>query len=270
MNELVKIVIPVFKANLTVNELNSLRQCCKILSNYPFALVAPENLEIAVYENEFLSFGNKYEIQRFPNIFFQNIAEYNRLMLSRIFYERFQLYEYILVYQLDAYVFRDELANWCLREYDFIGAPLIGKYEDKSFSTEMRVGNGGFSLRNVKTYIRYFDSKKNVFSARQIAEIIGLKNKLYTRWLVWILMMCGWRNKPKSVAVRWKYNEDDFWSGLLDKSQFCLKKPTPGEALEFAFERFPKECYQITGKLPFGCHAWEKYEYEIFWKHYIP
>lgn len=43
----------------------------------------------------------------------------------------------------------------------------------------------------------------------------------------------------------------------------------PKEALEFAFERFPSEMYKITGKLPFGCHAWEKYEYESFWKKFI-
>jgi hypothetical protein len=25
----------------------------------------------------------------------------------------------------------------------------------------------------------------------------------------------------------------------------------------------------VTQHLPFGCHAWKKYEYESFWKQYI-
>ena len=35
------------------------------------------------------------------------------------------------------------------------------------------------------------------------------------------------------------------------------------------FERFPKELYEITKQIPFGCHAWKKYQFEEFWKQYI-
>jgi hypothetical protein len=54
-------------------------------------------------------------------------------MLSIDFYKRFRDYKFILIYQLDAYVFRDELEYWCEQDYDFIGAPLIenGKGSDK-------------------------------------------------------------------------------------------------------------------------------------------
>ena len=270
MKDLVTIVIPVFKTHLTANELRSLSQCCRVLFNHPITLVAPDDLEVGEYEAEFLSFGCNYKVLRFRNDYFRNIAGYNRLLLSQVFYTEFQSYMYMLLYQLDAFVFSDELAYWCGKGYDYIGAPLIGKYEDTIFSNQMRVGNGGFSLRRVDAFMNYFDSKKNVFTARQIVKKYGLRNKLYKWWLVWILMYCGWRNKPQSVANRWKYNEDDFWSGLLDRSRFSLNKPTPIEAMEFSFERFPKEIYELTGKLPFGCHAWEKYDYDIFWKKYIP
>ena len=82
-------------------------------------------------------------------------------------------------------------------------------------------------------------------------------------------MMLGWHNKPKSVAAHWKYNEDDFWSDLLNNSRYKLEKPSPQEALRFAFERFPKDLFEITKELPFGCHAWKKYQYDEFWRKWI-
>lgn len=269
MRDDISIVIPVFKSELTENEKKSLIQCCKVFYQKYFTLVVPENLEVGLYENIFVSNGCNYIIQRFNNHFFNSIAGYNRLLLSREFYQRFHTFEYILIYQLDAYVFSDELTYWCKKGYDYIGAPLIGKFEDTEFSIEMRVGNGGFSLRKVKTYIEFFESGKNVFTPKQIAGLINIKKKPYTRWLVWLLMIMGWRNKPITCAKHWKYNEDDFWSGYMDRSNYALTKPTPSKALRFAFERFPKECYKITGKLPFGCHAWEKYQYEEFWIDFI-
>ena len=134
----------------------------------------------------------------------------------------------------------------------------------------MRVGNGGFSLRNVQTVLLFFKSKKNVFSPSQAARIISLWRKPQTRFFVWILMMFGWRNKPLSISAGWRYNEDGFWSGLLDNSRFALKKPNPEEALSFSFERFPSFLFRLNdNKLPFGCHAWRKYQYEEFWATFI-
>ena len=31
----------------------------------------------------------------------------------------------MLIYQLDAYVFKDELLNWANKGYDYIGAPWL-------------------------------------------------------------------------------------------------------------------------------------------------
>lgn len=269
MNDTVAIVIPVYKTVLNINERKSIHSCCKVLKNYEFLLIAPEGLNTTTYEEEFKINKINYQIILFDQHYFCDISKYNKLLLSKNFYEHFIKYEYILIYQLDAYVFRDELKNWCEFNFDFIGAPLIGKCDDTTFSTNMRVGNGGLSLRKVKTFLQYFDSKKNVFNVKQIIQLIQLWKKPYTRIFVLLLMLMGWRNKPLSVAKNWKYNEDDFWTGLLDNSNYALKKPSPNKALEFSFERFPKECFQLIGKLPFGCHGWEKYQYKEFWINYI-
>ena len=82
-------------------------------------------------------------------------------MLSPEFYRRFSDTDYILVCQLDAYIFRDELLSWCKKEYDYIGAPwsapalyrmpilrLWRRYFHSRRRTEkdFKVGNGGLSI----------------------------------------------------------------------------------------------------------------------------
>ena len=269
--KLVSVVIPIYKKELNDFEYTSLRQCCKLLKHYSLVLVCPDNLDTSNYEKVFNAFELETIKERFSDDFFTGIAAYNRLLLSKEFYQRFINSTYILIYQLDAYVFRDELKMWCEKSYDYIGAPLVGLYEEKVYHSAMslRVGNGGFSLRRVQTYLDFFNADKNVFNVKQIVKRISFWKKPYTRIFVLIFMFFGWRNKPKSLALRWKYNEDDFWSGLLENSQYKLNKPNPDEALAFAFERFPSAMYQHTKHLPFGCHAWEKYEYDEFWVEYI-
>lgn len=269
MKNLVSILIPAYKTSLSESELISLHQCCQVFSSYPLQLVVPVDLDISEYDTEFRLFNINYLIQRFPNEYFIGIQGYNRLMLSRKFYERFQSYEYILIYQLDAYVFRDELSVWCSKGFDFIGAPLVEYYTDTEFSTHMRVGNGGFSLRKTSTFIHAFDFNKNILSAKEIINRYAVFKKPLTRLVLLFLMILGYRNKLNYFAENWKFNEDDFWSGFLDGTNYPLSKPTADEALEFSFERFPQDAYDFIHKLPFGCHAWEKYEFDKFWKTYI-
>jgi hypothetical protein len=83
-------------------------------------LVQPEGLE-----NDYIT--KKYSnisVESFPKRYFENIEGYNELLLSASFYERFLDTKYILIYQLDAFVFKDELQEWCDKGYDYI-APWI-------------------------------------------------------------------------------------------------------------------------------------------------
>lgn len=267
----VAVLIPVYHTNPDWMEQISLGRMFQELRDYPLILVCPEDLEVDAYYGSMAeSYGVKLLIERFESHFFVSVSGYNRLLLSEVFYQRFIDYEYVLISQTDAYVFRDELSMWCGKGYDFVGAPLFGQFTDVEFRPDQaRVGNGGLSLRRVQAYLDFFQGKKHVFRTNDIAELISFQKKPYSRLLVWLLMAMGWRNRPRSVARRWKYNEDDFWSGLLDNSNYALKKPSVQEAMLFSFERFPSECFAMTGKLPFGCHAWRKYQFEEFWKEKI-
>ena len=43
-------------------------------------------------------------------------------------YSRFEKYEYMLIYQLDAFVFSDRLMEFVEAGYDYIGAPLNNRH----------------------------------------------------------------------------------------------------------------------------------------------
>ncbi|MEG1949440.1 MAG: DUF5672 family protein [Odoribacter sp.] len=246
MDESVKIIIPVYKPELGLTEYISLSRCQKVLGRYTIVLVKPRSLDISgILE----LCGNNFEIEEFDDCFFDGVAGYNRLMLNTGFYERFSDVEYILIYQLDAYVFRDELETWCKKGYDYIGAPWLRKekyhrwyyalywgikrdlyhiFGIRSFhDTFDRVGNGGFSLRKVDSHIKITQEMPN-----EIGEYIR-------------------KNSNK------RFNEDSFWAIEVPPKYSNFKIPEWREALKFAFDVQVKECFHYNGNnLPFGIHGW--------------
>jgi len=221
--EEVTIVIPIYKETLTPQERGSLLQCNNILSRYNKCIVAPEDLDLSNHR----SILDNVNVKRFPKYYFSSIDAYSELCLSEFFYTQFSGYQYMLIYQLDCWVFRDELIEWCNKGYDYIGAPWfdIGKkgfWGTFSLRPLMlnKVGNGGFSLRKVETMISV--SKPLI--------------RLFKKWR---------KNEDFYIAIL---------SSLFDRK---FKKPPVQEAVSFAFETLPEKCYELNNnQLPFGCHAW--------------
>ena len=63
------------------------------------------------------------------------------------------------MYHLDALVFSDQLAEWCDTDLDYIGPPWIN-CEDSPWVTRPRVGNGGFALMKVASFLEVFRSRR--------------------------------------------------------------------------------------------------------------
>lgn len=220
----VGVVIPYYHCDLKETEKISLEQCMKILRKYPIIFVVPDDM-------------NETDYPAIPNVLFEvvpkewllSVVSYNQMMLRKEFYERFEEYKYILIYQLDAFVFSDRLMEMCQYGYDYIGAPWLEGfyYYVTAKRCIWRVGNGGFSLRNVRSVLK--------------------------------LLKMGEQKD-------FKLNEDIFYA-ISDSRDFRV---APLEiALKFSFEQQVEKCYQQNhSKLPFGCHAWERYNLE-FWKPYI-
>jgi hypothetical protein len=236
--------VPVYKTVPDESEAFSLKQCIHILDKYDIILVLPYDLDLKYYTN---ILHNKARVERFEAKYFEGIQGYNQLVMSEMFYRRFKQYKYMLLYQLDAYIFNDDLSYWCKKGYDYVAPPWMDKsFVERYWTSNSRigkwlkqlgvipnsVGNGGFSLRKIKTCLL-------------ITRLFEVKTK------------------------KWDSNEDIFWSLYVPYYFPFFKIPRQSEALRFAFETEPAKCYEMTGnKLPMGCHAWEKHD-PGFWKQFI-
>lgn len=251
---MVNVVIPIYKSYPSKNDQISITQCCKVLGTHSITLIKPYSLNPAPY----LSTSVQFNVEPFDDAFFQDVRGYNRLMLSDEFYKRFLHKKYILIYQLDAFVFKDELNSWCNKGYDYVGAPWLdlvnpGKklsekiqfaklaLEEYKHNTKQpgsilptdiqfynRVGNGGFSLRNVEKFYTICEERK---------EEIAYYNQ---------------------NSEHHYFNEDVFWSLEVNRKSEILKIPDYKTALRFSFEQQPAcALKKMKGELPFGCHAWD-------------
>ena len=242
----VAVIIPVYKDILSADEVLSLRQCVTVLNKYKIIFVGPEKLNFS----EYLKFcaDISYELVLFDDKYFKDINGYNKLLLSTKFYKQFFQYKFILIHQLDAYVFSDRLSEWCDKNYDFIGAPVPAHQNDKGEIQFLKnysklaklvnhkvrhVGNGGLALRKVKT-------------------------------CYWLLKMLNFQVKS------WGSNNEDgffkYWANIFFP---LIRIPTEDEAMSFSIETNPAASLRkLDYTLPFGCHAFRKYDWEI-WKSFI-
>ena len=258
------VVVPIHKLNPNKWECLSFEQCCRILEGHPICIVTHHEIEIKNYQNIASKFGIKLLIEYFNPCFFASISGYNRLMLDKSFYSRFSSYQYMLIYQLDAWVFRDELDYWCNQGYDYIGAPWIKKNEtDNTFQFD-GVGNGGFSLRRIQHFIDVLSYKGPVRDGSKLNLRPSLKNKIYK-----FLYAHGYQNTIAYLKKDETLYEDIFLSIFLSDTKLRANIPTPEIASQFAFEKEPSYLYSKNHKLPFGCHAWQKYEFTTFWQQHI-
>ena len=268
----VAIVIPVYKSKLDKFEIISLRQCLKILLKYDIKIVAPRGLDISIYILLSKEYNKQISFEWFSPDFFTSLNAYNKLMLSWSFYHRFKNYSFILIYQLDSFVFRDELKYWCDQGHDYIGAPWFENFGDAKIDSEIiGIGNGGFSLRKIKGFLHVW-SHHACYTKRKLLENQykgDYKNSKFYRkiylHLYLILRSLGYKNNFDYWISLYKGNEDLFWTQIVP--QFCKKFKVAAidKAIKFSFEKNPEILYKKNENLlPFGCHAWNKYS-TPFW-----
>lgn len=266
------VVIPLYKPEPDADERASLAQCCRILGRYPIVLVSPPELDLspyaAIFEQHNVAFGHI----PFDARFFSSIEGYNELMLDPAFYRAFAETEYMLIYQLDAWVFRDELSEWCAKGYDYIGAPWFSK--SWMFSSRRKlfsVGNGGFSLRRVRACIDVLEHKGS-FKKRWI-DLFGRRHNYlidHLRKLPFsLLRKIQFANTVDFFRAINLRREDMFWGLDTQGTNVPFRVAPLDEAIRFSFERHPSRLFERNGKqLPFGCHAWQRYDAD-FWKEFI-
>lgn len=265
--ESVAIVVPLSNRNyFTPDEQVSLAQLNKHLNQYDRYLITPPDLQVEV-----AGFGQ----EEFPDEYFGSAEAHARLLLTLEFYDRFSKYEYILIYHLDALVFSNELKKWCSYGYDYVAPPWVEHPETPYYGNknyEGNVGNGGFSLRRVTSFARVLRSRR-FFKPPFRKAYHTLRSSLADRNYKGIRR--AWQqfnSKHNGIAAETRdyiFYEDHFW-GTRAVHYWPEFKVAPLEvALSFAFEAAPEYCFQLNGhKLPFGCHAWDRYD-RTFWERYL-
>ncbi len=258
---LVDIIIPIYREIPEGDDLIALNQVFHILGQYKITFIHPKSLSLEAYQSfkaSFLSFDDHY---------FKGIYGYNQLMMSSEFYKKFSE-KYILIYQTDCFIFKDELKYWCQQDYDYIGAPWIrsaekipffklifdktisgikslinfkgnGKWQKDKSLLYNNVGNGGLSLRNREKFIKVLEA---------IPEVVSIYLD------------------PKNSGQF--YAEDVFFSIEPERNGIIFSKPNYKEACFFSIENKQEKAMNINkGKLPFGCHRWNKEK--DFWRPYF-
>ena len=266
----VAILIPMStRAELSADEEISMRQMIHHLGRYEKFLIVPEGLDV-----NFDGFLTKH----FPRRFFGSAAAHCRLLNTPEFYRHFEDYEFIFFHHLDALAFSDQLEEWCDTDLDYIGPPWINS-PDSPWVDRPRVGNGGFTLLRVRKALEALRSKHlaqpatywlDLFTHRATASTIERLEKLQGIFPISIIarrLLKEWREtEDPSPNNR---NNDIFWSDFASYYLPSFKVASVEEGLRFAFEVSPRLCLQLNGgKMPFGCHAWSRYD-RAFWEPHL-
>jgi hypothetical protein len=219
-------VVPVYKERPNKTEALSLLQL-RLLDVENVVLMCPEGLDLDIYQ----SLLPELMIERFPKRHFLSVQTYNDFLLGPQFYETFlQKYEWMLIYQLDAFLLSNRIEHFCQLGYDYYGAPWTSGFPQYHFlfdrwpirinTKRFLVGNGGLSLRNIKNTVDLLKEKQ------------GHITKAY-------------------------FMEDAFfgyWGSLESQFRAC----PPKIAATFSLEMDPEYWMSIGGLLPMGFHGFER------------
>ena len=143
--------VPVYKSKLNETEKASLNQLCKVIGHsYEICLICPDNIELNDYIDIAYSNGVYLSYLFCGNEYFKSTETYSYMLETPDFYKCFNEYDYLMIYQLDGWIFVNFLDYYLDLNVDYIGSPwrtgILHFNEDT-------VGNGGVSLRRVQKFI---------------------------------------------------------------------------------------------------------------------
>lgn len=272
--------MPVYQDRFTAVEAAALRVCSERLRDHAMVIVHRRACSTeavrSLVEPQLLTQQERHYVP-VENCWLASVEAYNSMLLQAWFYRLFSAWDYLLIFQLDAWIFRNDLNDWLSKGFTYIGAPWVRDLGDDTPDTG--VGNGGLSLRCVESFIRILESPRNrfwpVFRWNTLAWRICLFRRyevlpvalrpvyFIKRLLLFALMSLGWRNTLNYYIADNKL-EDHFYSFFAPLVHRWMRIPSLQEAALFSIETNPGATLQMAGKLPFGCHAWQKYDQD-FW-----
>lgn len=264
--KLVAVVVPLStRPALTADEQISLQHVLEYLRRYDKFLVAPPGRAFT---------HDAFQIKPFPKKFFGSAAAHARLVTTPSFYEAFADYRYILLYHLDSLVLSDQLESWCQTDLDYVGPPWIN-CPDSPWVTNERVGNSGFTLMKIQSFLKVLYSTTPSVDPHQYWQDHYASKPRHIRYLNLpkkFLKRLPVFNSSQWHMYRWLQGNsaaDIFWSDEARRYYPDFKIADVATGLRFAFEVSPRLCFERNHRqLPFGCHAWARYD-RAFWEPYL-
>ena len=256
------VVVPIYKSSLDEDESLAISQNLKILEQSPWILVHPPSNRSLI--NSIIAKHQQIPIKsiELDAHNFRSIESYNRMLLSSFFYRLFAQYSHILIAQLDTLIFSNNLSDWIALDYSYLGSPwYLGIDNPKRPLKWLGGGNGGLSLRNVQASLEVLERPRWLFTSIRSYEHQSLPRE-WLRAEVRALRQLLERSNGKTRTP--KMYEDLFWSFIAPRINPSFKVAPPDISKDFAWELNPREQYKQSGKLPFGCHAWHRYDRD-FW-----
>ena len=263
----VAILITAHKKELSPFEKHSLIQCQKVLGAYPIFFICPKGLDVGEYPVLSAQVHFDFISPRWQ----KNYRNYLQLKMRPFLYNRYKRFEYLMFFEPDAFVFRNELTDWMNAGYDNIGAPWQeGQVRATPDAPFIGAGNGGFALRRVAAF------RKAMYSFGYLRA----PKELIARWWdrpFWmkvlkfpgLILDFTLRNNTFFLLNHYTESEDTFWGKYVPRAHPWFRVAPPEVALRFSFETNPRTMYARNNhELPFGCHAWWRYDLE-FWKPFI-
>ena len=258
----IAVVVPIYKKQkeLSDEDKSFIIQIKKIFYRRTIFLVLPKSIEQEWTDD------NNFNVIPFEDKFFKNKLSYSNLLCKELFYNCFIDFDYIQVVQTDCWVFDDKLDYFISENFDYIGAPwMVNGFEGKPIPKLWKVGNGGFSLRKVSTFLYIIDQINN--SKTGLLPVFQDTRK----GLIGVLKTRGLRNNLRHY-IKSPPGEDIFWSiyvpAIFNDNEFKIADLLT--AANYSFEVLPEFLFnEITAKrLPMGCHNWMNNNPD-FWKNYI-
>jgi hypothetical protein len=259
------VVIPVYKTDLHVFEWISLARAVAILASYPLYLLVPAGLQEGIASAlKQRGLHHSFCWHVVPDHCLASVASYNQLMLTKEFYDFYawQGITHLLIHQLDAYVFSDELRYWCGEEFSYVGAPIYPEGAPYGETHAQCVGVGGFSLRRIDDFILLLDANTRVLTFRDVRKLLPPYNLKGRVRILLRYIICRLMAKDRFEADS---NSLQFWVGINEDVVYGLyaplrdrrfRVPRYSVARRFSIDRYVNEELAALGRLPFGTHGW--------------
>ena len=256
MNTNCAIIIPIYQNILKEHEIISLTRCIEVLGKkYDIIFLKHDEVDIfKILSTYNIEFNNSYiDYINYDKTYFNSVTSFNNILIHGNFYnlmESYNKYKYVLLYELDGFVFYDNLQYWIDKDYDYIG----------SFSFEM--------------FDNCLDNDTNInFTNVQNIVLNNLENNnLNNNYANHKYHMNGGVSLRKISyfieASKYIYGRDisaNLWEDILFSlySKINVKFPVPLETFDFCWSYRYSISYNINNfKLPMFLHY---YNYEPFY-----